>query len=241
MADFTFKRSEQKYLLNEQQAAAFLAAMDQYMTPDKYPVSSIRNIYYDTPDFRLIRRSLEKPVYKEKIRLRSYGDATPDSKVFLEMKKKYQGIVYKRRVSLKESEATAYMADPAMRLDRGQIGRELDYFKDFYATLRPALYLSYERRSWFCTADSLRITMDHTILYRTDQLTLTVPPSGESLLEPGQYLVEIKAPGAMPLWLVHLLTEEKIMRTSFSKYGTAYLRLLKEHKIDCRGFHYDYV
>lgn len=238
MADFIFKRNEQKYLLDPQQTAIFKAAMKKHMKPDKFPTSSIRNIYYDTPDYRLIRRSLEKPVYKEKLRLRAYGDATPDSRVFLEMKKKYDGIVYKRRIALTEREATAYMADPNLLLDDTQIGRELDYFKQFYAELFPAVYLSYERMSWQSKSDGLRITMDHNICYRTENVDLTAAPGGEALLQPGYSLVEIKAPGSMPMWLVKVLTDARIRQVSFSKYGTAYLRLLKEHKIECRGFSY---
>lgn len=238
MADLVFRRREQKYLLDEKQTAAFLAAMATFMEPDRYATSAIRNIYYDTPDYRLIRRSLEKPEYKEKLRLRAYGDVTEEGKVFLEMKKKYNGIVYKRRIRLKEKKAMAYMADPDRKLEDSQIGREIDYFKQFYAELLPAVYLSYDRHSWRSSDRQLRVTMDHNIRYRTKDVDLKIPPGGEELLQPGQTLVEIKSPGAMPLWLVKTLSENKIRQTSFSKYGTVYLRLLKEHKIECRGFSY---
>ena len=132
MGNLVFRRKEQKYLLNVAQRQAFTELMEANMQPDKYPRSSIRNIYYDTPDYRLIRRSLEKPVYKEKLRLRCYGDPGQGGDVFLEMKKKYKGVVYKRRVAMTVEAATAYMADPAARLEAGQIGREIDYFKTFY-------------------------------------------------------------------------------------------------------------
>ena len=238
MADLVFRRMEQKYLLDEAQTAAFRAAMETYMTPDRYATSAIRNIYYDTPDYRLIRRSLEKPAYKEKLRLRAYGDVTEQDKVFLEMKKKYDGIVYKRRIGLKEQAATAYMADPATELGSSQIGREIDYFKRFYGELAPAVYLSYDRQSWRSEDGTLRITMDWNIQYRTEEVDLKKPAWGEQLLQPGQTLVEIKSPAAIPLWLVKTLSENKIRQVSISKYGTAYLRLLKEHKIECRGFSY---
>lgn len=239
MADFMiFKRWEQKYLLSEAQTAAFRQAMAENMEPDAYATSDIRNIYYDTPDYRLIRRSLEKPAYKEKLRLRAYGDVTPESKVFLEMKKKYQGIVYKRRVRLRLHKAVAYMADPAAELGDTQIGREIDYFKKFYAQLQPAMCLSYDRQSWRSKDRALRITMDWNILYRIEDLDLTSPKGGRQLLEPGQTLVEIKATGAMPLWLVKVLSENQIRQISISKYGTAYRRLLAEHKIESRGYHY---
>ncbi len=235
LADFVFRRKEQKYLLAPEQAATFRAAMAANMEHDRYATSAIRNIYYDTPDHRLIRRSLEKPAYKEKLRLRSYGDATADSKVFLEMKKKYKGVVYKRRVRLLTQQAQAYMADPAARLEDSQIGREIDYFKQFYRDLRPALFLSYDRESWRSHDGQLRITMDWNILYRTENLDLTQPNSGQPLLEPGTHLVEIKSPGAMPLWLAKVLSENQIRQRSFSKYGTAYLRLLTDHQNESRG------
>lgn len=238
MSNFIFRRKEQKYLLSQAQSDAFLAAMEAFMEPDQYATSAIRNIYYDTPDYRLIRRSLEKPVYKEKLRLRSYGDVTESDKVFLEMKKKFDGVVYKRRLALKEGEATAYMADSQMRLKDSQIGHEIDYFKDFYKNLRPAMYLSYDRMSWRSRDGKLRITMDRNICFRTWDMDLKCPPGGRPLLEPGQTLVEIKAPDTMPLWLARVLSENEIRKVSFSKYGTAYLRLQQEKKQECRGYGY---
>ena len=238
MHNLVFRRREQKYLLTQAQRDALVRAVEEHMEPDDYGRSLVCNIYFDTPDHRLIRRSLEGPVYKEKLRLRGYGQIREGDKVFLEMKKKYNGIVYKRRVKLPVEMAMRYMADPEAVLDKGQIGRELDYFKQFYGELFPALYLSYDRRSWRSKEQGLRITLDCNIRYRTTDVALTAPPSGEALLQEGQYLAESKSPGAMPLWLVRVLTDAKIRPTSYSKYGTAYLRLLKQHKIQCRGFSY---
>lgn len=238
MAKHVFRRREQKYLLDESQRQALEATMKAYMEPDRYACSDIRNIYYDTSDYRLIRRSLEKPAYKEKLRLRCYGSVTGKDTVFLEMKKKYKGTVYKRRVSIPLEKAVAYMADPAARLDAGQIGREIDYFKDFYKGLQPALYLSYNRLAWHSADDSLRVTLDWNICYRTDNVDLATEPGGEQLLQPGQALLEIKAVGAMPLWLAQLLSSQQIRQVSFSKYGTAYTRILKEEILESRGTHY---
>ncbi len=238
MAELVFRRKEQKYMLNEAQAAAFRAAMAENMEHDRYATSAIRNIYFDTPDFRLIRRSLEKPEYKEKLRLRSYGDATDDSKVFLEMKKKYKGIVYKRRVKLRTAKAMAYMADPEAVLDKGQIGREIDYFKQFYRDLYPALFLSYDRESWRSHDGWLRITMDWNIRYRWENVDLTLPNTGRELLEPGQHLVEIKSPGAMPLWLAKTLSDNQIRQRSFSKYGAVYMERLRSQLSESRGSQY---
>lgn len=238
MNDHVFRRREQKYLLDDRQRLALEQALHAHLEPDKYARSAIRNIYYDTPDHRLIRRSLEKPAYKEKLRLRSYGTVTPEDTVFLEMKKKYKGIVYKRRVSLPEREAADYMADPDARLCAGQIGREIDYFKQFYGQLRPALYLSYDRQAWHSADDTLRITLDWSICYRTEDLRLTSQPGGEQLLAPGQSLLEIKTATAIPMWLAGLLSALEIRQVSFSKYGTAYMRLLRQEKIESRGIHY---
>lgn len=236
MHNYVFRRREQKYLLTRAQRDALVRAVEAHMEPDDYGRSLVCNIYYDTPDHRLIRRSLEGPVYKEKLRLRGYGQIREGDKVFLEMKKKYNGIVYKRRVKLPVEKAMAYMADPEAVLDKGQIGRELDYFKRFYGQLRPAMYLSYDRLAW--RLDDLRITLDWNVLYRMEQLDLTVPPEGEQLLEEDQYLLEIKTATAMPLWLVEVLDQNHVRKQSFSKYGKAYLRLLQENKIESRGSQY---
>lgn len=238
MTDHVFQRREQKYLLDETQRQSFEALMCASLEPDRYARSDIRNIYYDTADHRLIRRSLEKPVYKEKLRLRCYGSVGGEDTVFLEMKKKYKGVVYKRRVSISQEKAARYMADPAARLDAGQIGREIDYFKDFYKGLQPALYLSYDRLAWHSADDSLRVTLDWNICYRRDNMDLTAEPGGKQLLQPGQALLEIKAVGAMPLWLAQHLSSQQIRQVSFSKYGTAYTRMLKEELLESRGTHY---
>ena len=236
MQNFVFRRREQKYLLNEMQKAALIQAVGEKLQPDDYGRSLVCNIYFDTPDYRLIRRSLEGSVYKEKLRLRGYGSIGQGDKVFLEMKKKYDGIVYKRRVKLPVEQAMVYMADPEAQLDKGQIGRELDYFKKYYPGLRPTMYLSYDRLAW--KLDDLRITLDWNVCYRMDRLDLTVPPDGDQLLEPGQYLLEIKTASAMPLWLVEVLDRNQIRKQSFSKYGKAYLRLLQENTIESRGNQY---
>ena len=217
-------------MLTLAQKQRILAAMEPYMELDHYGRTTIRNIYFDTDTYRLIRRSIEKPAYKEKLRLRSYGAAQGEDSVFLEMKKKYKGIVYKRRVGITQEAAKAYMADGAARLEAGQIGREIDYFKDFYDQLRPSVYLSYQRLSWKGIGNDLRVTMDWDVCYRTDDLDLRLPPGGRDLLQPGEALVEIKSATAMPLWLVDFLSQQQIRQRSFSKYGKAYTILLTESR-----------
>ena len=106
----TFKRYEKKYLVTQQQYNALAKVFAARMVPDRFAESTISNIYYDTPDFRLIRRSLEKPAYKEKLRLRSYGVPNEETQVFPEIKKKARGIVYKRRVSMPYGDALRYLS-----------------------------------------------------------------------------------------------------------------------------------
>ena len=240
MTNYVFRRREQKYLLNAAQRQALEQAMAEHMCKDPYDDTLVCNVYYDTPDYRLIRHSLERPVYKEKLRLRSYGPVQPDQKVFLEMKKKYKGIVYKRRIALPQQEAAAYMADPeAVLSHQGQIGREIDYFKQFYGQLQPSLYLSYDRLAWHDPAGSdLRITLDYNVRYRTQDMTLTAPPGGERLIGPDQSLLEIKTGMAIPLWLIQVLSSHQIRKTSFSKYGTAYLRMLENKTLKTGGLFY---
>ena len=218
-----FERRELKFLLTQEQRAALEAAFETPMMPDPHGESTICNVYYDTPDFRLIRASLDKPVYKEKLRLRSYGPAAPEDAVFLELKKKYDGVVYKRRVSVPVRAAEDFFAGRAGLPDLGQIGREIEYACRFYGSLGPAVYLCYDRCAYYCPEDSgLRATFDQNIRWRTTDMRLTAAPGGEQLLLPGQSLFEIKTAGAIPLWLVQALDEAGVRQASFSKYGEAY-------------------
>ena len=218
-----FKRYEIKYLLNRKQKEKVLQAMEPYMELDEYGRSTIRNIYYDTDNYRLVRTSLEKPVYKEKLRVRSYQAAAPEDKVFVELKKKYDSVVYKRRINIAEGQAMKYLAGTAPAPVHTHITEEIDYFLEFYRTLAPKVFLSYEREAFYTKEQSeFRVTFDENILFREEDLSLGCGVYGEALLEPGQTLMEIKTPGGIPLWMVKVLTEEKIHKTSFSKYGSAY-------------------
>ena len=221
-----FQRYEFKYLMNVHQQQAVLDAMAPYMVPDEYSHSSIRNLYLDTPDFRLIRRSLERPVYKEKLRVRSYGRAGGTDAVFVELKKKYHAVVYKRRISLPQDQALACLNRTRPWPD-SQIGAELAYVADFYRPLRPTVFLSYERDAFHDAADpDFRVTFDTEIRYRQDNLTLDSDTRGIPILPPGQVLMELKVSGGLPIWMARILSEQGVFKTSFSKYGTAYQNIL---------------
>ncbi len=219
-----FRRYELKYLLTRDQASLVRERIDPYMKLDNYGRTTIRNVYYDTDSYRLIRRSIEKPAYKEKIRIRSYARADRDSTVFVELKKKFERVVYKRRIALPEYIATDWLCDSIDSPVNTQISREIDYFKNYYGGLHPSMFLSYEREALFeREGGDLRITFDDNILCRQTDISLCHDPYGHSLLSADKVLMEIKCPGAIPLWMVKILSEERIYKTSFSKYGTAYL------------------
>ena len=226
-----FKRKEVKYLLTEAQLASLRPALEAHMEPDAFAHSSISNLYYDTPDYRMIRRSLEKPSYKEKLRLRSYGVPNDQTPVFPEIKKKAQGIVYKRRVSMPYGDALRYLSRRQPGGD-GQIFQELNWILAAYGSLASRIFLSYERDSWKGQEDSsLRLTLDREILWRTEALDLRQGAWGTPLLEPGQVLMEIKISNAAPLWLAEALSENGIFPVSFSKCGRAF-ELLYKNKIN---------
>lgn len=228
MADYqsTFRRVEMKYVMSPEQKQAVLDVLDGRMAVDSYGRTEIRNIYYDTPDFILARRSIEKPAYKEKLRTRSYGAPGPDSRIFVELKKKYLGIVYKRRLALPIAEAEEWLDREGSGPDT-QVGREISYMFRNYPGLGPAMYLSYEREALRPLDDALdlRITFDERITARLDGLDIALPAGGSELI-PGGTLMEIKTATAIPLWLAHTMSENRIFRSSFSKYGNAYKMLL---------------
>lgn len=124
-----FKRYENKYFINSKQYAGVLHTFERYAEPDRYGRSRICSVYYDTPDRRLIRASLEKPVYKEKLRLRTYGVPSDGSPAFIEIKKKYKGIVYKRRITADYADALKYLSGDTDCLPPSQIKSEIDFFE----------------------------------------------------------------------------------------------------------------
>lgn len=222
-----FKRYEIKYLITRKQYEIIRAVTDEHMHPDKFGRSVISNLYFDTEDYRLIRRSVERPVYKEKLRLRGYGDVTDESQVFLEIKKKYQSVVYKRRINMTQRASNLYLSH-IEDLENSQIKREIDYFIEHYSGLRPRVYISYEREAFYDNDDpELRLTFDDNILWREDDLSLMRGAYGERLLDDDLVLMEIKTASAIPLWFTRILSENHIYKTSFSKYGTVYETIQK--------------
>lgn len=230
-----FKRYELKYLLTQAQKETALRAMQPYMTLDKYGRTTIRNLYYDTDSYLLIRRSIEKPAYKEKLRLRSYSRVDGESTAFVELKKKYKSVVYKRRISLPYAAATAWLSKEKHPDKHTQIANEIDYFLDYYGSLHPTVFLSYVREAYYANDGSdFRVTFDDTILCRQNDLSLESEVYGTPILPEGMVLMEIKCSGGIPLWMTEVLSKEKIYKTSFSKYGTAYRTLIfpQNHKMN---------
>ena len=235
-----FKRYELKYKVTAEQKAKILEAMEPYMEMDQFGRSTVRNIYFDTDDFVLARHSIAKPAYKEKLRIRSYSTADAESTVFVELKRKYDHVVYKRRVGMPEGEAMRWTCGRGRSGESTQRESEIDYFLGLYDGLKPALYLSYDREAYKMRegASSIdggrdfRVTFDSNILCRESDLSLCSDPYGKSILEDGMYLMELKCSGGIPLWLTKVLSGEHIYKTSFSKYGTAYCRFMEEKPAD---------
>lgn len=223
------QRIEMKYLISRATAACLYQVLRRYMKRDAYGQSTICNVYYDTPDCRLIRYSIEKPAYKEKVRLRSYGvPESADDKVYVELKKKSAGTVFKRRIALPLGDATKLLAGHDVAVSRAdtQIKNEIRWVVDFYRELQPALAICYNRLSLFGIEDeSLRVTFDAGIAWRGTHLDLTAGTAGRKLIDDDTMLLEIKAPQTMPVWLADALSALFIYPSSFSKYGTCYQQL----------------
>lgn len=234
MAIEVFNRYEHKYLLNRDTYKRVIEVMDKHMVLDSHNKNhepyTIANIYYDTQDDYLIRKSLSKPAYKEKLRLRAYGVPELSSKVFLEIKKKYNGIVNKRRTTLKLDEAYSFVASgekpQTEQYMNGQVLSEIEYFLHMY-DLQPKLYLAYDRIAYFEKGNpDLRISFDMNIRSRRYDVRLDYGDYGEKLLSDDVFLMEVKTAFAKPLWLTDMLTKFGIKRKSFSKYGTEFKRMI---------------
>ena len=216
------KRYELKYVLTKEQTDFIKESLNGHMQQDIYGKTSIASLYYDTPDRRLIRESLEKPDFKEKIRLRSYGQASLNSPVFLELKRKAYGIVYKRRVQSTIPLAKRFFDKENSCGYEGQIQKEITNFIGYYNNLAPSCIIIYDRTAYFEPDGDLRLTIDENPRYRTDDLDLTSSMEGISLLDKGGSILEVKVQNAIPLWLSSILSKGKIYKNSFSKYGEAY-------------------
>lgn len=83
----SFKRTEKKYLMSASEYRSLIGRIGKYLIPDEYGKSTICSAYLDTPDYRIVRSSIEAGNYKEKLRLRSYSVPNSESRVFLEIKK----------------------------------------------------------------------------------------------------------------------------------------------------------
>ena len=225
-----FKRIEKKYLLSEEKYDALFRRIGEHLRPDAFGRSTVLSLYLDTPDHRIIRNSIEATDYKEKLRLRSYGTAGAESEVFLELKKKYKGVVYKRRAVMTLAEAENYLAQ-GIKPRESQIMSEIDWAMKLYGRPKPAMLIACEREACFDGEHpDLRLTFDRGIRYRERELQLRSGSAGTLLLPENTVLLEIKTGGAMPLWLAHALDAETILPGSFSKYGEAYTRSLEGSK-----------
>ncbi len=232
-----FKRYEIKYMMTKQQKEQLLKVMAEHMALDEYGRTTICNLYFDTDSYRLIRRSIEKPAYKEKLRVRSYGTATKTSPVFVELKKKYDDVVYKRRISMPENEAVKWLGGKREIQHHTQISDEIDYVRSYYEGLKPVVYLSYEREAFYSKDGSdFRVTFDENILARETHLNLEAGAWGSPLLPRNMVLMELKTPGGIPLWMTEFLSAHHIYKTSFSKYGTAYETMIYPNREGVRKY-----
>jgi SPX domain protein involved in polyphosphate accumulation len=226
-----FKRYEKKYLITQEQGAALRDICSRYMTPDQYGEYLVQNVYYDTENWDIIRFSLEKPLFKEKLRLRCYEVSREEGELFLELKKKYKGVVYKRRLAIPMKSLSGRTVREIVSDESSQISRELDFYLKANA-VRERIYISYRRTAFTgFKDDGLRVTFDTDLRFRLDCLDFSDQGGGQSIIPDGKMLMEIKTLGGIPLWMTHALCENKIYPIAFSKYGVCYTEhILKQEE-----------
>lgn len=225
-----FERKETKYTMDEQMFQNFQAELAEWMQVDEYGLHTILSLYFDTPDFQMIRHSMEKPAYKEKFRIRSYGVPKNEGTVFLESKKKIAGIVYKRRIPVTYESCRQWLVDTGdfpENSEAPQITKELKWLLAQYQQIAPRVMIAYDRLSYFCEDDpGFRVTFDQRIRYRRENLDLQAGSAGSPVAPEIAVLMEVKALGAYPLWFAHLLTKYQLHKSSFSKFALTYRRHL---------------
>lgn len=223
---YVFKRNELKYLISFDTMRELIERIKPFVEPDEYGETTVYSLYYDTLDKRIIRKSVEKPPFKEKLRIRKYGNKKGGN-VFVELKRKVDGVVYKRRVEMSETDAFNFLKGEKIK-ENSQIIKEIEYFKNFYGNLQPSTMISCERKAFKNDATELRITFDKNVRYRSTDFYFDSSVN-DVLLTDNKVLMEIKTPYSMPIELVKILSELKLYKQSFSKYGTAHLLELNKN------------
>lgn len=219
-----FERKEIKYVLTEEQFKAVFNSLSGFLKIDSYGWQTINNLYFDNDDNDVIRTSLSKPAFKEKMRLRSYGEYTPDQEVYLELKKKFNGTVFKRRIQGKLDQIENMIEEKGKGAN-DLSAKEIFFFMNTF-NLYPKIFIAYDRLAMYCPSDkAIRITFDKNIRYRTENLKLD---SSENaiLFSKNEYVMEIKGVNALPLWLTGLLAAFNLVPSTYSKYGKIYEKLL---------------
>lgn len=234
----TFDRIEKKCLITKEQKEAMLTEIKRHMEKDGYYDSEVCNIYFDTDHYDLIIQSIEQPMFKEKLRARSYGGY---DKVFFEIKTKLCGkennVGYKRRVRVTKKDynkmvkehanLSDFMAQNADEPNDYRIAEEVDYLIKHF-DLKPKILVFYRRYSWQ-GEQKLRITFDENLRYRTEDVKFCKKKSDKKyFLDEKNIIMEIKAQGAWPLWLARKLSSERIFPQQFSKVGKIYQKIGKE-------------
>ena len=227
----SFKRYEEKYLISGEQFAELRKVISRRMEPDHFGEYLVQNLYYDTENWDIIRASTEKPFYKEKMRLRCYDVPNKESQVFLELKKKYKGIVYKRRVPIPFSELSYRSVKEIAAEEGSQILRELNFYMKKNAVLEK-IYIVY-RRAALIGEECVRVTFDTDIRFRLERLDYFSPDDGTLILPRDKIVMEIKSSGGMPLWMSRLLCEHKVFPMAFSKYGECYTGYINGGAVKC--------
>lgn len=223
MVKKVFERFEEKYLISESMMHILLNQNKDKLKKDTYYESLIQNIYYDTPNYDFLKSALDKQEYKEKLRVRTYNQITKDSQVFVEIKKKSNSIVYKRRTTLSYEH---YINDGIT--GNNQVFNEVAWLKNRYH-LEPMLYISYLRHAFVGIDDpSFRITFDQNILYRNEAVSLSSHPLSKDITPYKQMVMEIKTCGSLPLWLVDFLNTNQIYPTHYSKYKACSIHMHNE-------------
>ena len=223
-----FLRNEKKYILSQEKYEKITEKLKDFILPDKYPFNQMMTVYYDNDDYRLIKRSIEKPLYKEKLRIRSYSPPLDNDKVFVELKKKFDGVVYKRRTEAIYKDVLNNIYD--CKFDDKQVEKEIKYLFSIYKDLKPKIFISCDRTYYIGKNNkNLRITFDDNLKYRLGDAYLNKNINDKLLTD--KKIMEIKIDGAIPLWFSRILNETEIYPSSFSKVGFAFLKEKEDLKV----------
>jgi hypothetical protein len=222
-------RYECKYLVLEAWVPEIRRIIGPFVRPDRFAPQAggmyrISSLYLDSPDLQLLRMAREGWSERMKLRARTYSERQEDP-VFLEVKRRFNGVVHKTRARLARAEVRAPLRSHAWGAPARSGPSELRQFVHLaqHFAVRPVRHVRYLREAYESRGgEPVRVTFDRA-LEQAEGRDGELSPDGSRWRPLGLegVVLELKFTGGFPLWMGALVARFELERRSISKYSLA--------------------